>query len=129
MPDVVTFDVNTGKVTNYIQSANMGEYVVDPNVPKTQVTLKPGVLFNPSLPNVDRKYWKVTNNVLGEMTAQEKAAVDLAELNSRKSAADTFMANPIAIFTALIKVINLRLPSGQKITKQELIDAVKAEVT
>lgn len=103
-----------------ILSANTPDYDKDPDV-----------IVNPDISlvkNIETKYWKRSGNSIIEMSQVEKDAVDQSELNARKSLADSFNAKTIEIFTAIIKVINLRLPSGQKITKQELIDAIKAEI-
>ena len=62
------------------------------------------------------------------MTVSEKQMISDAELLQRKSQADTFGVNLIDLVIALIKVINIRLPVGSKITKQEMIDALKGEI-
>ena len=119
MANVAIF--KTGKEPQYLQSVNTPEYASDPDV-----------IVNPDITAVQvvpLKFWKRVGNAIAEMTAGEKQAILDAELLARKSAADNFTANAVAIFTALIKVINVRLPAGQKITKQELIDAIKLEVT
>ena len=123
----------TGKVAQYLRSVDTGEYVVDPNVPKDQVVpIDPDVIINPdvtSVQNIPLKYWKRLGNNILEMTANEKLAVDTAELQSRKDRViDPSDADLKDILTALIKVINIRLPAGQKITKQEFIDAIKLEI-
>lgn len=110
-----------GKTPEYMKSVNTPEYSSDPDV-----------IVNPDITAVQAvplKFWKRVGNAIAEMTAGEKQAILDAELLARKSQADTFSANSLAIFTALIKVINVRLSAGQKITKQELIDAIKLEVT
>lgn len=111
----------SGKEPQFLQSVNTPEYSSDPDV-----------IVNPDITAVQAvplKFWKRVGNAIEEMTAGEKQAILDAELLARKSQADTFSANSLAIFTALIKVINVRLPAGSKITKQELIDAIKLEVT
>lgn len=120
MANVVLFEPN--QIPSYLQSVNTPDYegnanaVIDPNISAVSA--------------VPLKYWKrgIGKNIV-QMIAAEKQAVDDAELLSRKSQADQFNVGNVELITALIKVINIKLPSGQKITKQELIDAVKAEVT
>lgn len=117
MADIVTFNPN-----QYLKSVNTSDYTESSNV-----------LINPdvsAVKSVPLKYWKKgTGNEVAEMSIAEKALVDSSELQIRKDGADTFDVGLVDIFTALIKVINIRLPSGQKITRQELINAVKLEVT
>ena len=111
-----------------------GEYVVDPNVPKDQVVPNdPDILINPDISavqNVPLRWWKRVGNTVVEMTQTEKDALVAAELQARKDQANDFgISEMITVLTALIKVINIRLTTGQKITKQEMVDALKAEIT
>lgn len=118
MANVVLF---TNGQAQYLESVNTPEYSDNPNA-----------IVSPDLSTVSGvpiKYWKRSGNNIVEMTQAEKDAITASELTQRKSAADTFQGNPVAIFTALIKVINLRLPAGQKITKAEMITAIKEEIT
>lgn len=112
----------SGQIPQYLQSVNTPEYSGDPDV-----------IVNPdisSVVNVPHKYWKRVGNTVAEMTQAEKDAINAAELQARKDAVvDPSNANLKDILTALIKVINVRLSAGQKITKQELIDAIKLEIT
>ena len=58
------------RVTAYLESANTQDYLANPNK-----------LINPDTTNVDGinpKYWKVSGDILVEMTTEEKASVDLA---------------------------------------------------
>lgn len=116
----------------YLKSVDGSEYMVDVNAKDGEaVPNDPDMLFNPDISavaNVPLKYWKRSGNNIVEMTQAEKDAIAATELQARKSAADTFAADPLAVFTALIKVINVRLSAGQKITKAELITAVKEEI-
>lgn len=110
----------TGKQAQYLLSVNTPDYSSDPDV-----------LVNPNITtvqNVPIKFWKRVGDAITEMTAAEKQAVSDVELQQRKSQADTFSANPIEIFTAIIKVLNTKLPANKQITKQEMIDAIKAEI-
>jgi len=67
------------------------------------------------------------------MNASEKAVVDAAraaEATAQENAAiDRLDVSPLEAFTALIQVINVRLPAGQKITKQELVNQIKTNRT
>lgn len=118
MANIVRFINNKAE---YLQSVNTPDYIAS-----NTVLIEPDIT---EVVNVPLKYWKKgTGNKVVEMTQAEKDAVLAGELAERRLSAETFATNSVAIFTTLIKVINLRLPSGQKITKQELIDAVKAEI-
>lgn len=110
-----------GQQPQYLLSVNTPDYSSDPDV-----IVSPDLS---SVQNVPLKYWKRVGNTISEMSQAEKDTITAAELVIRKNAADTFVGDPVAIFTALIKVINLRLPVGQKITKAELVAAVKEEIT
>jgi len=106
------------------------EYLQSVNTPDYEGDLF--AIINPDLAavqNVPLKYWKRNGNNIVEMSQSEKDAITAAELQLRKSQADNFGVGLLELVTALIEVINLRLPAGQKITKQEMIDAVKAEIT
>lgn len=115
----------------YLESVDTGEYVVDVNVPKNEAQPKSGVIINPDislLKGVDIKYWKISNGRPVEMTTQEKAVVDNTDLQIRKGSADTLSVGIKEALEALIKVINIRLPQGQKITRQEVINALREEI-
>lgn len=117
MANVVLF---TNNVASYLESINTPEYENNPNA-----------LIDPDLVAVDGvpiQYWKRSGNSVVEMTQAEKDALAATQLTQRKSMADNFQGNLPEIFTALIKVINLRLSAGQKITKAELITAIKQEI-
>lgn len=117
MANVAIFKV--GQIPQYLISINTPDYSSDPDV-----------IVNPDISTVSSvllKYWKRSGNSILEMDATEKQAVDDAELLLKKNAVDNFGVELLPFITALIKVINLRLPSN-KITKQEVIDAVKLEI-
>lgn len=123
-----------GKFKSYIESANTLEYLTGapPSKDQVQQFAKPGILVNPDLSavsSVPRKYWKIANNSVVEMTEAEKQAIDNAELTERKKAGDALNVPVLILIEELIKIINQRLPAGQKITKQEVVDAVKARIT
>ena len=109
----------SGQTPEYLTSVHTPDYEGDPDV-----------IVNPNISavqNIDRKYWKRVGNTIVEMTASEKQAVLDAELAQRKTTADDFGIDIKIALTALIKVINQRLPTN-KITKQEMIDALKVEI-
>lgn len=120
MASIALFTPN--QTPQYLPSAHTPDYegnpdaIINPNVSAVQ--------------NVPLKYWKRSGNTILEMTLAEKQSVDAAELQARKYAVtDPSLADLKSIFTALIKVINVRLSQNQKITKQEFIDAIKLEIT
>lgn len=107
--------------TQYLTSVNTPDYEDNPDA-----------IINPDITavqNVPLKFWKRSGNTIVEMTQAEKDAILIAELQTRKDTANDFGLDDMKpILTALIKVINIRLPIGQKITKQEMIDAIKLEI-
>lgn len=119
MATVVLF---TNNIAQYLPSVNTPDYISNP-----------GALINPNLTalvGVPTKYWKRVANTVVEMTQVEKDAVLAAELLARKNTANTLSVQDIrTVLTALIKVINVRFSVGQKITTQEMVDALKAEIT
>jgi len=131
MANVAIFKL--GQTPQYLMSVDSGEYAVNINAGADNlVPVDPDVIINPdvsTMSGIPLKYWKRVGNLIAEMSASEKQAVDDAELLARKAGADNFGVGLVEIFTALIKVINVRLPANQKITKQELVAAVKAEIT
>lgn len=76
------------------------------------------------------KYWKHSAGSIVEMSAGEKSAVDAAEsaatLAENQARADKLEYSQEDVLTALVKVINVRIP-GNPITKQELIDQLKSD--
>lgn len=119
MANVAIF--KSGQTPQYLQSVNTPDYSSDPDV-----IVNPDITAVASVP---LKFWKRSGNTIIKMTQAEKDAITAQELVQRKNAADTFQTDPVAIFTALIKVINVRLSQNQKITKAELITAVKEEIS
>lgn len=118
MSNVAIF--KSGKTPQYLKSVNTPDYEG-----------KPGVLVNPdvsALQSVELKHWKRNGSVIEEMNASEKQAVADAELQARKDTADNYGIDMKVALTALVKVINLRLSPGQKITKAEMITALKEEI-
>lgn len=120
MSNVAIFETN--KQPTYLTSVNEYEYESNSNA-----------LINPDISavqNVPLKYWKRVGDTIQEMTLTEKQMVEAKELLARKNAADNFSISDMKIvLIALIKVINIRFPAGSKITSQEMIDALKAEIT
>lgn len=117
MASVVLF---TNGVASYLQSVNTPEYESNPDA-----------IINPDtsvVENVPIQHWKRSGNSVVEMTQGEKDALAATQLTQRKTMANNFQGNMPEIMTALIKVINVRLSAGQKITKAELITAIKEEI-
>lgn len=117
MANIAIFEPN--KIPQYLQSANTPDYESNPNA-----------IINPdltSVANVPTHYWKRDGDNIVEMTQAEKDAVNASQLVMRKATADNYNVGMKEMLTALVKVINLRLPNN-KITKQEMIDAIKAEI-
>lgn len=116
MADVVLF---TNGVAQHLKSVNTPDYANNPNA-----------IVSPDLSgvaNVPIQWWKKSGSSIVEMTPAEKQAILDAQLAERKDRADQMLANLPEVLTALIKVINLRLPSN-KITKAELVTAIKTEI-
>lgn len=109
----------TNGVASYYPSAHTPDFEGNPNA-----------LINPDLSIVDgvpTQYWKRDGNSVVEMSQAEKDALADAELTSRKNLSDTYQVDIKTALTALVKVINLRLPSN-KITKEEMVQALKDEI-
>lgn len=131
MANIAIFNPN--QTPEYLTSVNGAEYMADPTALEGNVVSNnPNIIINPDISvvkDIPIKYWKRNGNQIIEMTTAEKQVVDTNELLARKNRADDFgLSDMKVILTALIKVINLRLPAGQRITKQEMIDALKAEI-
>lgn len=123
----------TGQEPQYLESVDEGPYVVDINAGKRNLVPKDStILINPDISqvvNVPKKYWKKVNTTIVEMSDAEKQAIQDVELAQRKAAADDFSLRDMKpIFVALIKVLNSKLPANKQIIKQELVDAIKAEI-
>lgn len=118
MADVVILE--PGKQAQYLRSVNTPDYTGNANA-----------LIDPDLSAVQAvpiKYWKRSGSSVVEMTQAEKDAVTTSELAARKESANSFNVALDDVMTALIKVVNLRLPAGQKITRAEMVNAVKEEI-
>lgn len=118
----------------YLGCGSIGDSRVWLNDPSDYGSVKAGYIYVPdgcsSLPAVASKYLKVSGGQVVEMNTVEKAAVDILEgqaVQAQKDAQDAKLeVSQEEALTALVQVINLRLPAGQKITKQELINQIKA---
>ena len=119
MANVAVFRSN--QTPQYLTSVNTPDYSGDPDV-----------IINPDISgiiNVPQKYWKRDGILVKEMTLAEKNTVEVAELLVRKSMANEFnLSDMKIILTALIKVINIRLSAGLKITQNEMVTALKEEI-
>jgi hypothetical protein len=67
MANVIIYDEATGAVKSYLKSVHTPTY-----------SSRSDVLVNPTLPETDLKYMKVSGGVVVEMTQEEKDAVDAA---------------------------------------------------
>lgn len=118
----------------YLGCKNIGNTNIFLNDPNDYESIKAGFIYLPngcsSLPQVAPKYLKVISGEVVEMNTVEKAAIDILEAQAEQTAKDARDARLEVTqgeaLTALIQVVNVRLPAGQKITKQELIDKIKA---
>jgi len=92
----------------------------------------PGVLINPYVPPCSEKYWRIVGGQVVEKSVEEKAALDIAEATAlaaaqaawQDAADNSFNLSMLEVVTALIQVINVRIPNN-KITKDELVAQIK----
>lgn len=105
----------------YIKSADTPQYppvdwIINPDLSAVQ--------------NVPRHYIKIVGNVVSEMSRTEKDVIDAGLLQEQKDSIET--ETQIGVFkpviAALVKIINIRLPVDKKITRKEVIDAIRAEL-
>lgn len=118
MASVAIFE--PGQIPQYLPSVNTPDYETNPYA-----------IVNPDLSlvsGVPTKYWKLDNGIISEMSQIEKDAITQAETDAMKARVDQLQANLPEVLRALVKVINIRLPAGSKITKEELIEAIKQEI-
>lgn len=90
-------------------------------------------VINPDLSAVDGqpiKYWKIVGDEISLMSVAEQAAVDADELQKNKLSLESESNAGIlkAVIAALVNIINIRLPAGQKITRAEVIDAIRGQL-
>lgn len=120
-----------GKPPEYQSSINGAEFMTDPATNDTTPN-NPDVLINPDISavkNVPVKFWKRNGNSIVEMSKAEKDVITAAELQVRKDMANDFgVENLKPVLTALIKVLNTKLPANRQITKQEVVDALRGEI-
>lgn len=129
--NIAIFKLN--KTPEYLISVNGAEYMTDPTALEGSVTPNsPDVILNPNITavkNVPVKFWKRNGSSITEMSQAEKDATITAELQARKDMANDFGIQDMKpILTALIKVLNTKLPANKQITKQEMVDALKGEI-
>jgi hypothetical protein len=91
----------------------------------------PDAIKNPDLSavqGVDLKYWKRVGNLIQEMDAAEKQAVDDAEQAVRDAEIDRFGGNVDreTIIKALIQIGNARWAIGQTVTLSEFRTVVRS---
>lgn len=116
MASVVVFE--NGQAI-YYPSANTPDFEDNPNA-----------LINPDLSIVENtpiQHWKRDGDNVVEMSQVEKDALAQSQITTRKHLAEDYGIDIKTALTALIKVINLRLPSN-KITKEEMVQALKDEI-
>lgn len=119
MSDIVIF--RQGETPQYLKSVNTPDYEGDPDV-----------LINPDISAVETvplKYWKRSGDTIVEMSANEKQVVEDAELQERKDAADTFNVTNELIVKGLIVAGNTRWSVGQTITKEDVVNWLKGQIT
>lgn len=90
-------------------------------------------IYQPDLTAVtgfDSKYWVITGDIVSLMDQATRDAVDAAELQTIKDALEAESDRGIlkAVIAALIKTVNIRLPTDQKITKAEMVEAIRGEL-
>jgi len=119
--NVLIYDVGTGELKQYLRSVHTQDY-----------NTRPDALINPSIPQgVPYKYLKVVVGVVLEMSQTEKDAVDAAEAQAQEDALlariDKYDVSNLDLLTALVKRINVRIPSNP-ITKAEIIQQIKDDL-
>ena len=130
-----------GRVLWYEISMNTTNFLSDPNDINT---LFPNHLLNPDLSNVDgilKKYWKVVEGDVVEMTQLEKDIIDQDEVNAEdleiretaKSRFDGFNSVGLkerAVLELIVEQINiLRVNDGLSvITREQAIQAIKDKI-
>lgn len=104
-----------------IHSANTPDY------PTSEWVINPDLS---SLTNVPNFYWKIVGDSVVEMSVAEKSVVDANRLLVRRNQIESRTTDEAfkAVLSALVKLINLRLPAGNKITSTELKAAIRAEI-
>jgi hypothetical protein len=126
--NIAIFKLN--KTPEYLISVNGAEYMTDPTALEGSVAPNsPDVIFNPNITavkNVPVKFWKRNGSSITEMTQAEKGVVLATELQAMAN--DFGIQGMKPVLTALIKVLNTKLPANKQITKQELVDALKGEI-
>jgi len=111
----------TGKIPQYLTSVNTPDFVTDPDV-----LIDPDITL---VANTPIEFWKREGDSIVEMSPIEKTNFLDARLEERREMVNDLGYKDLkVVLTALIKVINLRLPAGNKITKDELITAIKKEI-
>lgn len=109
-----------GEEPQYLKSVSPTEFRDDPDA-----------LINPdvsAVSDVPLRYWKRTGNTIAEMSPDEKKSIDDALLAERQASADSFGVGVDVAIAGLIKVLNTKLPPDRRISKQEVVDALKSEI-
>ena len=117
--NVLIYDPTTGRAKAYLKSVNTPSY-----------SSRKDVVINPVLPKAPLKYLKVKDGKVVEMTQIERDALLVKEQQAIKEARIKAISNldisAKDVITALIKVINKRIPNNP-ITKDEIITQIKQD--
>ena len=120
MANVIIFNEADNKIIDYKTSVNTPDYSS-----RTDVIVNPDLS---ALSGIPRKYWKQDSGAIVEMTQAEKDAVDAeevqAQLEANRATADKLGFSTEDVITALVKVINIRIPNNP-ITKSEVVAQLK----
>ncbi len=120
MPNYIFYDENG---TIYKKKQSISSHLIEEGlIPGYERTVKVDNI------NIITKFHKVENGVVRLMTQAEKDVILQAEEDARilaeNQAIENFRIELKEVLTALIKRINVRIPSNP-ITKQEIIDEIK----
>ena len=121
MPDYLRYEPVTGRIVQKWISADPSRVEGLPNILQVTRAEAEGIT----------KYHIVDNGVLRLMTQAEKDALDLEEANAQHQSLldriDKYNVTNLDLLTALVKVINKRIPSNP-ITKQEFVTQLRADL-
>lgn len=95
---------------------------------KSNVIINPTASHKKTIDENGAENLKIVDGKLVSLTEEEKQQKIDAGIEAKRSRAEKFQDEFEAIFTAFVKVVNLRLPADKKITKQELVEAIRSEV-
>jgi len=117
MGDYIRYDQD-GKIINKYVSVDGGDIKDDADILQVD---------RPTLESIT-KYHKVINDTVVEMSQLEKDVLDQAEADAKEQAVfdaiDKYEISNVDLITALVQVINKRIPSNI-ITKAEITQQIK----